>query len=114
GIDIYLTHNLGVPLYNGAGLTKDQLNNHCTPDNRNAKYPRLFMPKRGTGENYLPSTWWLRDASYLRLKNLSLGYTFPTKLTKTLSIERLKLYINAQNLLTTSKFKEADPEKLIT
>lgn len=112
-VDIYPTGNVAWPLYNGAGLTKDQLANSWTTENPNAKYPRLSEPKRGTQINYRNSTFWLKDASYLRLKNIQLGYTVPSALLKKIDISKLKFYVNAQNLLTISKFKLADPEKNI-
>lgn len=113
GINIYPYHNVAFPLYNGAGITKDYFNNHWTPENTDAKYPRLFLPARGTQINSANSTFWLQDASYLRLKNLQLGYTIQSDLLTRANISRLRAYINAQNLLTFSKWKLSDPEKNI-
>jgi TonB-linked SusC/RagA family outer membrane protein len=110
-IDIYTTNNLAWGNYNGAGITKDQLANSWTADNPNAKYPRLFEPSRGTKTNSLNSTFWLHDASYLRLKNLQLGYTIPSAISNKVNISMLKVYLNAQNFLTISKYKLTDPER---
>lgn len=55
-----------------------------------------------------------RDASFLRLKNVSLSYRFPTRLIKPLYINQLRLYVNAQNLITITKYKGLDPETLGT
>ncbi|MCD8081810.1 MAG: TonB-dependent receptor [Bacteroides sp.] len=52
----------------------------------------------------------LHSASFLRLKNLSLGYTLPEIWTRKAMIKRTRVYFNASNLLTFSKYKEADPE----
>jgi len=111
GIHIYPTNNIAWPLFNGAGITKDQLANYWTPDNPDAKYPRLFLPKRGYGGNSQASTFWLRDASYLRLKNLQVGYTLPTEITSKIKINKLRVYLNSQNPLTWSEYKLTDPEK---
>ncbi|WP_159517984.1 TonB-dependent receptor [Sunxiuqinia indica] len=111
GIDIYPTSNVSWPLYNGAGLTKDQLDNSWTSENPDAKYPRLSLQKRGSRINARNSTFWLKDASYLRLKNLQIGYTIPLKLLTNIHLSKLRIYANAQNLLTFSKFKLSDPEK---
>lgn len=111
GIDIYPTSNVSWPLYNGAGITKDQLANSWTPENTDGNYPRLFLPKRGSKINARNSTFWLKDASYLRLKNLQLGYTVPSNITNRINISKLRVYLNAQNYLTFSKFKLSDPEK---
>ncbi|HLU89880.1 MAG TPA: SusC/RagA family TonB-linked outer membrane protein, partial [Cyclobacteriaceae bacterium] len=110
-IDIYPFHNVAFPLYNGAGITKDYFYNHWTPDNREAKYPRLFLPARGTQINSANSTFWLQDASYLRLKNLQIGYNLRGRFLDRMNISRLRPYINAQNLLTFSQWKLSDPEK---
>lgn len=113
GIDSYPWQNLAFGNYNGAGITKDQLANSWTPDNPNAKYPRLFEPIRGPGINARNSTFWLQNASYLRLKNLQLGYNIPERLISSINISKIRVYINAQNYLTFSKFKLVDPEKNI-
>ena len=52
----------------------------------------------------------LRDASYLRLKSLEIGYTFPKKWMNKLSIESLRVFVNAYNLLTFTSLKYLDPE----
>lgn len=110
-IDIYPYHNVAFPLFNGAGITKEYLNNYWTPERPDAKYPRLFLPKRGTLINSANSTFWLRDASYLRLKNVQLGYTINADLLKRVKIKKVRAYVNAQNILTFSKWKLTDPEK---
>jgi TonB-linked SusC/RagA family outer membrane protein len=56
------------------------------------------------------SSKYLEDASYLRLNNVNLGYTLPEKLTKSLNIQRLRVYFSAQNLLTLTKYLGYDPE----
>lgn len=68
-------------------------------------------------ENYAPntqvSTWWLQDASYLRLKNIQFGYNFPQLLIKKAGLQSLRLYVSGDNLLTfTNFFKGGDPERL--
>ncbi len=67
-------------------------------------------------ENYGPNTqvsdWWLQDASYLRLKNLQLGYNFSSKLLSKAKIQALRLYVSGDNLLTfTNFFEGSDPER---
>ncbi|MDP4269713.1 MAG: TonB-dependent receptor, partial [Bacteroidota bacterium] len=60
--------------------------------------------------NYYASTLWQRDASYLRLKNLQVSYTFKTRLIKSAGLSNLKVYLSGQNLLTWDKLKIVDPE----
>lgn len=74
----------------------------------NAEYPRLSY--QGNANNYRPSTYWLRDGSYLRLKTLELGYTLPKALTNKLYMKRVRFHFIGQNLLTFSNFKLWDPE----
>jgi len=113
GIDIYPWHNVSWPLFNGAGITKDFFYNSWTPETPDAKYPRLSLYKRGSQINSKNSTFWLKDASYLRLKNLQLGYTFPSELSNRINVSKIRIYVNAQNYLTLSKYKVTDPEKNI-
>lgn len=113
GIDIYPWHNVSWPLFNGAGITKYQLANSWTPENPDAPLPRLSLYKRGTQINAQNSTFWLKDASYLRLKNIQIGYTLRDEWTSRIKISKIRAYINAQNLLTFSKYKVTDPEKNI-
>lgn len=113
GIDIYPWFNLAFANYNGAGITKEHWENSWTPSNPNAKYSRFFEPKRGTGINAQNSTFWLKDASYLRLKNLQLGYNVPLKFITGININKIRVYVNVQNYLTFSKYKLTDPEKNI-
>jgi hypothetical protein len=61
--------------------------------------------------NYLPSTLWIRDASYVRLKNVEIGYTLSGKLLKKIGISSARVYINGTNLITWDNlFPGEDPE----
>ena len=86
----------------------ERYNVRTNPD-PNAAYPRLTY-NTGFNQNTF-STYWMEDASYLRLKNVQLGYTFPEKWMKKARIEKLRVYVSADNLLTISDFFYAyDPE----
>lgn len=79
-----------------------------TPENPNASYPRLTYQMN---YNQRLSTYWLEDASYLRLKNVQLGYTVPGTLLQKARINRLRAYVSAENLFTrTNFFYGYDPE----
>ena len=80
------------------------------PDNTDAEYPRLST--QTSSNNAIASDFWKRDASYLRLKNIQLGYTFPSKITNYIKVSRMRAYISGSNLLTISKLKKLglDPE----
>jgi TonB-linked SusC/RagA family outer membrane protein len=64
----------------------------------------------GSTDNKLASNRFVEDASYLRLKNLQLGYTVPSDITNKLGINRVRFYIGGSNLLTITKYKGFDPE----
>ncbi|OFX36225.1 MAG: hypothetical protein A2W89_13900 [Bacteroidetes bacterium GWE2_42_39] len=106
----YPQHNISYPFYNGAGFTKQWETESWTTTNTDAALP-ILTTSTGNTLNFDNSTFWLRDASYLRLKNLQLSYTFPDLISKKLSMKRLKVFVNGQNLLTFSKMDDFDPEK---
>ncbi|MCL1867743.1 MAG: TonB-dependent receptor [Paludibacter sp.] len=64
----------------------------------------------GSTNNKAASSRFVEDASYLRLKNIELGYTFPVKATSIIGVDRLRVYISATNLLTFTKYTGYDPE----
>jgi hypothetical protein len=70
------------------------------------------MPRSSTTANYdyVFSDRFVEDGSYLRIQNVSLGYTFPARMMQKIGIEGLKLYVNLQNLYTFTKYKGFDPE----
>ncbi|MVN78051.1 SusC/RagA family TonB-linked outer membrane protein [Hymenobacter sp. HMF4947] len=82
--------------------------NHWTPTNTNTDIPR---PVRNdpNGNNRF-SNRWLEDGSYVRLKNLTVAYNFPTTLTKHAAIQNLRLYVTGQNLITWTHYLGYDPE----
>ena len=74
-------------------------------------FPRLSLNPNGeTDHNYRPSTLWIRDASYLRLKNLEVGYTFTGGFVKRLNLNSVRLYFNGSNLFTWTDVVDLDPE----
>lgn len=87
-----------------------------TPEqNASAKYPRLsYGAEAGSSNNSQSSTMWLRDRSFLRLKNAEIGYTLPKNWLNKTFIKSFRFYIAGTNLLTFSKFKLWDPELLDT
>lgn len=86
--------------------------NSWTPTNPNASFPRLLTQsylQNDPGTN--PSSYWVRNASYLRLKNLQVGYTIPQDITRHIGVQKIRFYYSGQNILTFSQFyKWIDPE----
>lgn len=77
-------------------------------EKQNVTFPRLAYG--ANNNNYKPSTHWLRDGSFLRLKNMEIGYTLPARITRKWKMERLRVYAIAYNLYCWSPFKWWDPE----
>ncbi len=78
-------------------------------------FPRLSLnPNSESDHNYRPSTLWIRDADYIRLKNLELGYSFNEKVIRKLHLGGLRLFFNGTNLLTWTDVIDLDPEVLST
>lgn len=71
---------------------------------------RVPILKSGDASNWVVSDLYVRDGSYLRLKNITLGYTLPRKLTQVVGVERFRMYVRAENLVTWTKYWGFDPE----
>jgi TonB-linked SusC/RagA family outer membrane protein len=103
--------NMALPLNNGAGVTWDWYYNSWTPSKPNAKLPILTEANYST-VNFQPSNFWLRNAAYLRLKSLTLGYDLPQNFLSKLKISKINVFVNAENWWTLTKFKLQDPESI--
>lgn len=76
-----------------------------TPTNTNTD-----IPKASGGRARRASTRWIQDGSFIRLKNLALGYNIPKVILDRLNIRKLRVYVSAQNLLTFTDYEGYDPE----
>ncbi len=83
-----------------------------TPNNKYTNVPRYV--KNNLDQSNQMSSRFLEDASYLRLKNISLGYNFSSSTLNKLNIQRLRLYVSGENLFTLSNYKGFDPEGAIS
>ena len=81
--------------------------NRWTGEGTSNKYPRFV---RGDSANWQISDLYVQDGSYLRLKNLQLGYTLPEKLTRKVFVSSLRFFVGAENLLTLTSYRGFDPE----
>lgn len=101
--------------YNGGQIQRWQADGCWTTGNPNkwAAYPRLETANMNNS-NFQTSDYWTRDASFLRLKNIQLGYTLPRELTRKIRIDMIRIYVSGENLHTWNKFyKGWDPENEI-
>lgn len=105
--NFYMTATAAFPFENGASATKQQMD-YWTPQNPDARSPRLTPTP--APNNTQVSSWWLLDASYLRLKTGELGYNFPLRILQKAKMQTARIYVSGQNLLTFSPIKNFDPE----
>lgn len=95
--------------FQNAGKIQKWHLDYWTPENPNASYPRLVATT--SHNNFEISDFWVFNASYLRLRNVTLGYTFPSSMMEKISVNRLRLYFSGQNLFTIDDMPPGwDPE----
>ncbi|MDL2256480.1 SusC/RagA family TonB-linked outer membrane protein, partial [Parabacteroides sp. OttesenSCG-928-K15] len=83
---------------------------YWTTENRNAYFPRPSWQNGGNRQN---SDRYLQNAAYIRLKNVTIGYTLPATFLKKNGIDKLRVYVTGENLLTLTPLNDAfDPETL--
>ena len=110
------SRNLAVLYRTAFGGTQDHallqymVDGQWTPETAStATYPRIGLAA-SVGNNMRDSDFWLKDASYIRLKNAEIGYSFNIAGLKRFGVSSLRAYINGYNLLTFDKLKVIDPE----
>ena len=104
-------NNWGVdPFMQGTAPTTEW-RNAWTPENRSNTLPAIYTAGYAGVANYVGSTYYLQDASYLRMKNIMLSYDFPIVLISRMRAKELNVYVSADNLFTITKFKGGDPER---
>ena len=117
-LSVFFQGSFGNDIYNQNRETiegmRDPLNqttavlNRWTPTNTNTNIPRAVRNDPNGNARY--SDRFLEDGSYVRLKNLTLGYTVPGTLSKRAAISSLRVYVTGQNLITWTKYSGYDPE----
>jgi len=95
--------------YRAFNLTERAATNYWNGEGSTNEFPRLSWA--GAANNKQPSDRYLEDGSYLRLKNLQLGYTFGDKLLAPLKVSSVRFYASVQNLLTFTNYTGLDPEQ---
>ena len=96
------------PLFRNKTISQEYYDNRWTPENLNAKYPRLTAD--GSNNNYSNNSLWLANASFLKLRTVELHYNLRSRIFKTSPFYSSKLYVRGHDLLTFSKMKIDDPE----
>lgn len=123
-LSLFVTFTLGGKIYDDAAkrqlgvvtnwvMREEIVNRWTTPGQTDAQYPRLTLNPATYGldnEWNYNTTMWLYDASYGRLKNVTLGYNFNLNKEKKSFLSKLRIYSVATNLLTLTKYPGSDPE----
>jgi hypothetical protein len=94
--------------YRSFNVTQRVVDEHWQGEGTSNTQPRVSWA--GAANNKLPSTRFLEDGAYTRLRNLQIGYTFPEIMTGKMKIRKLRVYLSGQNLLTLTKYPGLDPE----
>ncbi|HEX5152951.1 MAG TPA: TonB-dependent receptor [Parafilimonas sp.] len=97
-----------------AGKPTSAMLDTWTPENTGASMPRIWYSYTQNDPTSTPSSFWVKDGSYVRLKNLQVGYTLPANTLKKIGINKVRIYYSGQNLLTFDNLdKWVDPESPI-
>lgn len=92
----------------GGGQVSKTHQDYWTPDNQDASYPSLHKVAKHSNKNI--NSFHLKSGNYLRLKTVTISYTFPQRICKKMHMSGLKVYLNGNNLYTWSKIDNFDPE----
>ncbi|QNL50599.1 TonB-dependent receptor [Olivibacter sp. SDN3] len=115
-VETYIENEAAYPFFNGAGI-KEELKNRWTPENPdpNANFPRLLVSADGQ-QNYAEgnrSSFWAFNASYFRIRGITLGYTFDEQVSKKIGMSNLRIFGTANNPFTfmaDNRLADYDPE----
>ncbi len=109
GNDMHNLNQMFLEDFNGEhNVLSDAALNRWTPENPSNEYPRALAKR--TADVGTVSSKFIEDASYVRLKNISLGYDFPARWLDPVSVRSLRIYVSATNLFTITDYKGYDPE----
>lgn len=104
-------NNWGVDPFQQGTAPDPKFRNAWTPENRSNTIPAIYIAGYQGVANYVGSTYYLQDASYLRMKNIMLSYNFPKEMISKIKAKELNVYVSADNLITFTKFEGGDPER---
>ena len=113
GVTNYMSGNAGTAFFNFSSIQKWQMNERWTTANprADAGYPRLELITNSGTPNTLTSSFWELNGSYLRGKNIQVGYTLPGSIIKRMHITSVRIYASGENMFLISKYRPGwDPE----
>ena len=108
GVDIYNLLWAGINDGEGDNNATTEMLNRWTPNNRDTNVPRAIAGD--PNDNDRPSTRFIEDGSYLRLRNLQIGYTFGEGVRDRLNLSNLRIFATGQNLFTLTDYRSFNPE----
>ena len=112
GIKHYTTGWGVVPFQEGSAPNKEYVANMWTEQNPyNAKHPRIYYGDLGGTKNTRGNSYFLKDASFFRMKNITFGYTLPRTLTSKMYMSKVRVYFSGDNLFLFTPYKGLDPER---
>ena len=106
-VDAYYTGEAAYAFFNSGKVLTKHMDRFHEVNNPNGNFPRVSLKDQ---TNYQTSSYWLEDASYVRLKNISLGYNLPKSLLTKFGVEKAKVFVSGENLLTFSGLDGLDAE----
>jgi hypothetical protein len=109
GIDGYFYYEIATP-FSGVANLGSWWKDRWTPENPSNTMPRVTLQENRTNVH---SSFYMEDASYLRLKNIELGYTINPKVISKMGIGSIRVYGSVQNAFTITNFKGFDPEQTV-
>ncbi|MDF2193715.1 TonB-dependent receptor [Paraflavitalea sp. CAU 1676] len=113
-VKVYLDNEASFSFFNGAGVKPLHLQRWTTENpNPNAAYPRVLISADGTHNYNNISSFWLFNGAYLRVRNLSLGYTIPATIAKKAAMQNARIYVAANNpftIMADNRLTDYDPE----
>jgi len=105
GVDRLLMGNGNLPMVDDRSNVLSYWLDRWTPEN-----PSTSLPRLGGQNNQRVSSFYIQDASYLRLKSLEIGYSLPSEICEKINVSKLRVYIGGQNLITFTGLEYFDPE----
>ncbi|WP_150452148.1 SusC/RagA family TonB-linked outer membrane protein [Arenibacter lacus] len=110
GRNIYVSDWGTIPFVQGSPPTTDW-RGRWTEENPSTTMPKIYWGFNAPDKIRRTSSYYLQDASYLRLKNISIGYNLPNSLLESMKLKKLRIYLSGDNLLTFTQYPGLDPER---
>ncbi|WP_161596678.1 TonB-dependent receptor [Chitinophaga vietnamensis] len=111
GQKIYV-NGWGIEPFRQGSIPTTDWRNRWTPEHPSTTMPKIYVADGYQPIQNYPSTYFLKDASFLRLRNVQIGYNLPQRLISRASMKSLRVYFAADNVFTISKYPGLDPERI--